>query len=186
MSANMYVRLMAMSVTLMLWVTTVAALMVWVNTVHGLRPSVSWEKVHLNWNRASRFLWAKYTPLDRMLQLFIWWSVPSSTAVSFLFLGFGEDALEGYRKIGDAIVRIISSRVLPNRGEKSRKGISPVSPLPPSGSRSVLFTMVQVAPLTLSNAASADRPLHFRQMRRRQTKRSRSCCPFNLPDRCIP
>ena len=175
MSANLYARLMAMSVALIFWVTLVTALMVWGNVVHGLQPSVGWGEVHADWNHVNRYLWAMTTPLDRSILLFAWWSVPSSTAMSFVFLGFGEDALREYGKIGSAIVKIVSSRVLLNRDKKS-----------PSGLGSVPFTMFQATPLTISDVALTDRPLRFRQMRRQRTKRSRGCCPFNPPDRCIP
>ena len=58
-----------------------------------------------------------------------------STVVSFIFLGFGEDAVQGYRKLGEAIVRMIPSKVLPKRLKEFRKG----TVRPRSGSRFVLL-----------------------------------------------
>jgi len=185
-SPNLYVRLMAMSVTLMLWGTMLTSVMIWVNTLHGIQPWVSWKNVHLNWNRANVLIWAKADPRERRLQLLMWWWIPSSTAISFIFLGFGEDALREYRRIGSAVMSAISSRVLPNGNKKSGEEVPPVLSFPPSGLRSVHFTRLQLTPLTLPNVALTDCPLRFRQIRRRRTKRPRSCHRFDPSDLCIP
>jgi len=139
MSVNRYKRLMAMSVTLMLWGTVLTSFMLWVNTRYGLRPWVSWENVHSNWNRVNAYPWAMMSPQDRRIALLIWWAIPVSTVISFIFLGFGEDVLREYRKVGSAVMSILQSRVLPKRKEKFRQVMLPVPPLPSSGLRFALL-----------------------------------------------
>ena len=92
--SNRYKRLLAMSVTLMLWSTILTSRIIWSDTYFGLRPWVSWENVHLNWNHVNRFPWAVLSPQYRRLALLCWWEVPVSTVIAFIFLGFGVEALE--------------------------------------------------------------------------------------------
>jgi mannose/fructose/N-acetylgalactosamine-specific phosphotransferase system component IIC len=72
-----------------------------------------------------------------MLVLLLWWMIPVSSVILFVFLGFGEDALKKYRMVGKAIIGIIPSRFLPKRSKKFGKGMFLASPLPSSVQRFV-------------------------------------------------
>jgi pheromone a factor receptor len=152
MSTNRYMRLIAMSATLMLWGTILTSFTLWANTVGGLRPWISWENVHSNWNRSDAYTWMSMSPQSRTLMLLSWWAMPMSSVILFIFLGFGEDALREYRRVGNVIKSVIPSRVL-RRSEKFGKGMLLTSPLS-SGFRFVLFPTLRSKSLTfLSDVA---------------------------------
>ena len=149
MSTNRYKRLMAMSVTLMLWGTMLTSLMIWVNTLHGLEPWVSWENVHYNWNRADIYIWVLMSPQARQISLLAWWVLPVSTIISFTFSGFGEEAVGEYKRVGVAVVRMIPSRLLPKKIERISGGMEPPPLRPTSGSRFVLLPTLRSNPSNL-------------------------------------
>ena len=141
MSTNRYLRLAAMSATLMLWSTVVTSLTIWSNSVRGLQPWVSWENVHSHWSHVDAYVWILMSPQSRRLMLLFWWAVPVSSVILFIFLGFGEDASKEYRRAGEAMVCMIPSRILPGRDEELGKGMVLVSPLPSSRLRFALFRL---------------------------------------------
>ena len=120
-STNQYLRLIAMSATLMLWNTTLTSLTIWTNTIPGLRPWVGWKNVHSNWDRIDAYVWLLMTPRSRTLALLFWWTIPVSSIIFFVFLGFGEDAAKEYKKVGKIIINMVPSGFLPRRSEKLRK-----------------------------------------------------------------
>ena len=132
---------MAMSVTLMVWGTMLTSLMIWVNTRYGLRPWVGWARVHSNWSRVRIFLWTSLPPQSHWIKLLCWWAIPVSTVISFIFLGFGEEARKEYRRVGEVIVRMIPSRVLPRGKKEIRKGTVLIPLRPPVYPRSVSPTL---------------------------------------------
>ena len=134
-------RLIAMSATLMLWNTIVTSLTIWENTSRGLQPWVSLKNVHSNWGHVDAYVWILMSPQSRKLTLLFWWAIPVSSVILFVFLGFGEDALKEYRRVGEVIMSTIPSRVLPGRNEQLGKGMVLVSPLPSSRLRFALFPM---------------------------------------------
>ena len=142
MSTNRYMRLIAMSATLVLWGTILTSLAIWANTSRGLRPWLNWEHVHSNWNQADVYVWILMSPQSRRLALLFWWATPVSSIIVFAFLGFGEDASTEYRRVGRAIINLLQSRVLPERNEKFGKETLLGSPF--SGLRSVSFSNTTV------------------------------------------
>ena len=128
MSTNRYMRLIAMSATLVLWGTVLMSVTIWANASRGLRPWVSWEHVHSKWNHAGVYVWTLMSPRSRSLALLSWWAIPVSSIIFFIFLGFGEDALSEYRKAGNAIMNMIAPRDLPERNEKFGKWMLLASP----------------------------------------------------------
>ena len=186
MSTNRYGRLMALSVTLMVWGTMLTSLNVWVNTRAGIKPCASWKKVHSYWNLSDPLRWPPNDPLSRRIAMVTWWVIPVSTIISFIFLGFGEDAVREYKRLGEAIVRKIPSSVLPKWIKKFSNGLA-LAPLRPSScSGFVVLLTLRSRPLTFSNVALMNRPFHFRQMRQQRTERSRSSRRLNLPDLYVP
>jgi len=150
MSTSRYVRLIAMSATLVLWVTVLTPLTIWEYSIHGLRPWVSWEHVHSGWNSPEVYVWMLMSRQSRALMLLSWWTIPVSSIIFFIFLGFGEDAVEEYRRVSQAIISIIPSRILPGRNQKFTKGMLLASPLPSSGLRFASFLL-----MTRSNPSHA-------------------------------
>lgn len=149
MSTNQYVRLIGMSVALIHWGTCLTSLTIWADTLHGLRPWVSWEHVHSKWNRADAYVWILMSPRTRRLTFLFWWGIPVSSIIAFLFLGFGEDAVGEYRRVGKAVVSIFPPKALPKWNEKFVQGKPPVPPFPPSGLRFVLFPTPRSNPSNL-------------------------------------
>ena len=185
MSINQYKRLMAMSVTLMVLGTAMTSFVLWVAARNGLRPWVGWKRVHSHWSRVLFYRWTLMDPESRWTLLLTWWAVPVSTVVSFIFLGFGEDAVQGYRKVGAAMVRMIPSKVLSKRIGESRKG-TVLAPMRPScGLRFVLIQTLQPN-RPHSNVALTDRLLNFQRIHRLRIERSRNYQGFNLSGRYIP
>jgi len=93
------------------------------------------------------------SPQSRRLALLFWWTIPVSSVILFIFLGFGEDASKEYGKFGEAIMSTIPSRVLPGRNGEFGKGMVLVSTLPSSRLRFALFQCHSLTSLTFSNAA---------------------------------
>jgi len=146
MSANQYKRLMAMSVTLMVWSTILTTFFVWANILRGVRPWVSWEYVHFRWSRVRLYPWVLLHPLSRTLALMTYWAVPVSTLITFIFLGFGEDALKGYKSIASAIASKLPYKVLLKRNETFWGEKSHVPPVTPSGLRFAPLPTLQFSP----------------------------------------
>ena len=127
------------------------------NVLRGVRPWVSWEDVHYDWYRVQAVPWVLLDPFSRTTVLIGYWATPVSTLIAFVFLGFGEDAMKGYRKVGNAIVSVFQSKVLLKRNEKPGKGTVPVPPLPSSGFRFAFLPTLQFKPSYLSQR-NPDRP----------------------------
>ena len=132
MSTNRYMRLVAMSTTLVLWSTVLMSVTIWANASRGLRPWVSWEYVHSKWNHADVYIWTLMSPKSRSLALLSWSAIPVSSVILFIFLGFGEDALSEYRTVGSAIMNRIAPGVRPKRNEKFCSWMTLASPSPSS------------------------------------------------------
>ena len=147
MSTNRYIRLIAMSATLALWGIALTLVTMWANASRGLQPWVSLENVHSGWDHVEAYVWMLMSPRSRSRMLLSWWAIPVSSVVVFVFLGFGEDAMNSYKKIGNAIKSVFSSRVLPERNEKFGKGMLLASPV--LDPRFVFASMCNTAGLTL-------------------------------------
>ncbi|KAG9097622.1 hypothetical protein FRC06_007359 [Ceratobasidium sp. 370] len=94
-----YLRLIALSVTEMLFATAMS-LFVLVITVEdgGLRPWISWEDVHSNWFRVGQFARILVPQFfwDRLL--LTWYIIPITSVIFFAFFGFGQEAKAEYNK----------------------------------------------------------------------------------------
>jgi len=152
MSTSQYIRLIAMSTTLMLWSTVLTSVTISANASRGLRPWISWGNVHSEWSQVDAYVWMLMSPRSRSLALLSWWTIPVSSVIFFIFLGFGEDALNEYRRAGNAIITMFPSRTLPERDEKFMREISLA--LPFSDSRFAFsFQCYSTTRLTFPNVA---------------------------------
>lgn len=148
MPTNRYIRLITMSVMLVLWGTVLTSVTIWANASHGLQPWVSLENVHSKWNHAEAYIWILMSPQTRSLALLSWWAIPVSSVIFFVFLGFGEDAVSEYKKVGNAIMSVFPSRILPERNEKFGKGMLLASPVLDPRSVFVSMFIRPVSPLS--------------------------------------
>jgi hypothetical protein len=140
MPTNRYIRLIGMSATLALWGIALAALAIWANVAAtGLRPWVSWGDVHSDWDRVDAYVWTLMSLESRRIVGVGWWAIPVSSGIVFVFLGFGEDASKEYRRAGEAVMKVIPCRVLPERNENLGKRMLLTSPVPSSVLRFVFL-----------------------------------------------
>ncbi|KAF8596936.1 STE-3-like pheromone receptor [Ceratobasidium sp. AG-I] len=106
-----YLRLIALSVTEMLFATAMS-LFVLVITVEdgGLRPWISWEDVHSNWLRVGQFARILVPDFfwDRLL--LTWYIIPITSVIFFAFFGFGQEAKAEYAKVFRGI-SVVSSTI---------------------------------------------------------------------------
>ena len=206
MSTNRYIRLITMSAALVLWGTVLTIVTICTSASRGLQPWVSLENVHSKWDRVEAYIWMLMSPRTRSLALLSWWSIPVSSVIVFIFLGFDEDGVSLYKKVGNAIMSVFPSRVLPERHEKFGKAMLLASPA--LDSRFVLastfntlhLTLPDTVPPKLSRCISKTLPTsphRFRRASRRRllgskslsspylTSRERRPCPNQEPNpRC--
>ncbi|KAG8732113.1 hypothetical protein FRC12_019415, partial [Ceratobasidium sp. 428] len=118
-----YLRLIALSVTEMLFATAMS-LFVLVITVEdgGLRPWISWEDVHSNWHRVGQFAKILIPQFfwDRLL--ITWYIIPITSVIFFAFFGFGQEAKAEYTNAWRWVQRRVF-RIQP----KPQRSVLPVS-----------------------------------------------------------
>jgi pheromone a factor receptor len=94
-----YVRLIALSVTEMVYMTFMCGFILFVNVQeYGMRPWVSWDFVHAEWYDVPQF--AKVLVPQYFWNNFIavWYIIPLTSVIFFTFFGFGREANAEYRK----------------------------------------------------------------------------------------
>ncbi|KAG1718696.1 putative fungal pheromone GPCR, STE3-type [Suillus lakei] len=97
-TTSQYFRLMSMAVVEMFWGLLVTSLNMWFTCQHGLRPWISWENVHDGFSQIAYFPSVIIPPTTLVWTYALWWVVPISGALFFVFFSFGEDAMKDYRK----------------------------------------------------------------------------------------
>jgi pheromone a factor receptor len=98
-TTNRYLRLIAMAVTEMIWGTVFTAYNLYNNVAPGVRPWTNWADVHSNFSRVDLYPSSTISPDFLSTMMFLWWAMPASSIIFFLFFGFGEDAMQEYRKV---------------------------------------------------------------------------------------
>ncbi|KAG2112664.1 GPCR fungal pheromone mating factor [Suillus discolor] len=98
-TTHRYLRLMAMAVTEIVWGTSLTAFNLYNNIHVGLRPWISWQNVHSDWLRVDLFAFIELSPSFIRSMFLLWWAMPASAYIFFLFFGFSEDARKEYGKI---------------------------------------------------------------------------------------
>lgn len=98
-TTHRYLRLMAMAVTEIVWGTSLTAFNLYNNIHSGLRPWISWQNVHSDWLRVDLFAFIELSPSFLRSMFLLWWAMPASAYIFFLFFGFSEDARKEYGKI---------------------------------------------------------------------------------------
>ncbi|KXN83187.1 Pheromone B beta 1 receptor [Leucoagaricus sp. SymC.cos] len=110
---NRYLRLISMAVTTMVYATFCACYTLYNNISSELAPWTTWDDVHADWLRVDT--WPEFLIPPGVLKsmLIVWWAMPVSDFIFFLFFGFGEEAvkanLKAYQFVMHAILRKRSS-----------------------------------------------------------------------------
>ncbi|KAF8890818.1 GPCR fungal pheromone mating factor [Gymnopilus junonius] len=102
-----YFRLMAMSLVQMFWGIAVTAFNMWFTMRDGLRPWISFSDVHFNFSRVVVFPTIFIPQQDLLFTYLLWWAVPVSTFLFFIFFAFGRDAMKEYSACSAWIKRVI-------------------------------------------------------------------------------
>ncbi|KAK7680873.1 hypothetical protein QCA50_016183 [Cerrena zonata] len=98
-NTNRYLRLMAMSITEMAWGTSLTAVTMYDNISPGLRPWTNWADVHSDFGRIDSYR-LFMIPHSLLKQIFImWWAIPVSAYIFFLFFAFGEETVRDYKRV---------------------------------------------------------------------------------------
>ncbi|CAL1697581.1 unnamed protein product [Somion occarium] len=98
-NTSRYLRLMAMSITEMAWGTSLTAVTMYDNIAPGLRPWTNWADVHSNFGRIATFRLFMIPP-GYLRQIFVmWWAMPVSAYIFFLFFAFGEESVRDYKRV---------------------------------------------------------------------------------------
>jgi Pheromone A receptor len=105
-----YLRLIAMAMTEMFWGTLFTSYNLYNNVYPGVRPWTNWADVHSNFSRVGLFPEAVIPPPFASSMLFLWWAMPASSIIFFIFFGFGEETRKEYRKLWTLLKKIILTR----------------------------------------------------------------------------
>lgn len=91
-----YLRLIMMAISELVVViaSTTASLVFSVKV--NYRPWTNWNDVHWNFSRIDRFPAAFLPPSARQFYVGLWWIIPVSSILFFLFFGFGQEAVKEY------------------------------------------------------------------------------------------
>ena len=94
-STSHYIRLMLMAVIETLFAVASTSVTLWTATLN-LRPWTSWADVHWGFSRIDQYL-TRFMPRVMVRYYYaLWWLVPVSSYVFFLFFAFGRDAMREY------------------------------------------------------------------------------------------
>ncbi|OBZ74474.1 Pheromone B beta 1 receptor [Grifola frondosa] len=96
-STSRYLRLIAMSITEIIWQTALTALVMYDNISPGLRPWTNWADVHSNFSRVGQFFILEFMPSYQRQFFLFFWVMPISSFIFFIFFGFGEETMKDYR-----------------------------------------------------------------------------------------
>ena len=102
-----YFRLMALAIVQMFWCIAITIAKTVFSVRSGLRPYKSWAFVHSNWTAVGQFP-AILIPHHTLVQTYLlWWSVPVSAFLFFIFFSFGQDAMAEYRACVAWVRRVV-------------------------------------------------------------------------------
>lgn len=91
-----YFRLMALALVEIFWSLFVTTFDTAFSYRDGLRPWTSWSDVHSGFSRIGQFPLALIPQGTLRMTYFIWWSIPVSAYLFFVFFAFGRDSRMDY------------------------------------------------------------------------------------------
>ena len=113
-STSHYIRLMAMAVIETAFSISATSITLWTATLNT-RPWTNWADVHWNFSRIDQYFTAYIPPVMVRYYYAVWWFVPISSYVFFLFFAFGRDATREY----GACAQWVQRRALRRRARNS-------------------------------------------------------------------
>ncbi|TCD62965.1 hypothetical protein EIP91_006172 [Steccherinum ochraceum] len=106
-NTNRYLRLMAMAMTEICWGSSLNAVAMYDNISPGLRPWTNWADVHSDFGRIATFRLFEIAPAYLRQMLIIWWAIPVSAYIFFIFFAFGEDTKNDYKRVVAWVMRVV-------------------------------------------------------------------------------
>ena len=86
-----------MSLTEIVWGTSITAVIIYANISSGLHPWTNWAVVHSDFGRIDSYQ-LSMMPHPLLKQIFImWWTIPMSAYIFFLFFAFSEETMRYYK-----------------------------------------------------------------------------------------
>ncbi|KAJ3559561.1 hypothetical protein NM688_g268 [Phlebia brevispora] len=95
-STSHYLRLMLMAIIEMVIGVASTSTTLWTATL-DIRPWTGWADVHWDFSRIGQYLTLEMPPLEQRYFYALWWLVPISSYIFFLFFAFGKDAVREYK-----------------------------------------------------------------------------------------
>ncbi|KAK7680869.1 hypothetical protein QCA50_016179 [Cerrena zonata] len=156
-----YLRLIMMAISELVVViaSTTASLVFSVKV--NYRPWTNWNDVHWNFSRIDRFPAAFLPPSARQFYTGLWWIIPASSILFFLFFGFGQEAVKEYSACF-AWIRTHVLRFKPTRKANTSmasRGIGRFVTLPQNSSSFASSATVGTSPSRKSTTTSISEPL---------------------------
>ncbi|KAK0480433.1 GPCR fungal pheromone mating factor [Armillaria luteobubalina] len=96
-SASHYFRLVSMSLVQIFWGVFVTSVNMWFTMKSGLRPWTGLADVHSGFSRIGQFPQLFITPTTWTYTYLLWWTIPISSVLFFIFFSFGQEAMKEYR-----------------------------------------------------------------------------------------
>ncbi|KAF7795118.1 hypothetical protein EIP86_006265 [Pleurotus ostreatoroseus] len=118
-----YLRLMLMALVEMVVGVASTSTTLWTATL-DIRPWTGWADVHWEFARVGQYLTLELPPLVQRYYYALWWLVPISSYVFFLFFAFGKDAVREY----GACVKWLKRHLFRVRVQETHKTLSSTIP----------------------------------------------------------
>jgi pheromone a factor receptor len=116
---------MSMAVVEMTWGLLVISVNMWFNYQDGLRPWTNWANVHSNFSRIQQFPALEIPKVTLAWTFALWWTIPFSSIIFFVFFSFGKDALDDYRACFAWVRRVILRQTALQATSTTLESISP-------------------------------------------------------------
>ncbi|KAL6308811.1 pheromone A receptor-domain-containing protein [Sparassis latifolia] len=137
-----YFRLMSLAMVQMFWSLLVTCLDTWFSYRDGLEPWISWDNVHSDFSRIGQFPTVLIPRQDLIFTYFLWWTIPVSAYLFFIFFAFGQDAMREYGGYWIWIRRNVLRRDVRRSGVSNSPSL-PIYSVSSPRFRSLLVTVTQ-------------------------------------------
>lgn len=96
-----------MVITEMLWGTALTSFNLHHNVAGRLCPWTNWDDVHYNFSRVGLYPEVAIPPAFRRANMVLWWAMPVSSFIFFVFFGFGAEAKKEYTRVWTSFTKVI-------------------------------------------------------------------------------
>ncbi|KAI0698261.1 GPCR fungal pheromone mating factor [Cytidiella melzeri] len=101
-SPSRYMRLILMAVFEIVFAVTSTSVTLWVATL-DIRPWTNWDDIHFNFSRVDQYPSLYISSFVERYYTAIWWIIPLSSAMFFVFFAFGQEAIRDYKAVFSGI-----------------------------------------------------------------------------------